>query len=46
MSGPQRERFEALERLEAPAAAFESAWASDRLHHAWLLAGPRGVAPT
>lgn len=23
--------------------AFASAWASRRLHHAWLLAGPRGV---
>ena len=23
--------------------AFSSAWASGRLHHAWLLAGPRGV---
>ncbi|HEU0311492.1 MAG TPA: DNA polymerase III subunit delta' [Sphingomicrobium sp.] len=24
-------------------AAFSSAWSSRRLHHAWLLAGPRGV---
>ena len=24
-------------------AAFASAWASRKLHHAWLLAGPRGV---
>ncbi len=24
-------------------AEFESAWASDALHHAWLLAGPKGV---
>lgn len=43
MSAPQRERFEALERLDAPAAAFEAAWSGDRLHHAWLLAGPRGL---
>lgn len=40
---PQRERFEALQGLEAAAAAFESAWTGDRLHHAWLLAGPRGL---
>ncbi len=43
MSGPQRERFEALERVDAAAAAIEAAWAGDRLHHAWLLTGPRGV---
>ena len=23
--------------------AFTSAWSSRRLHHAWLLAGPKGV---
>ena len=40
---PQRERFEALDGLEAAAVAFEQAWAGDRLHHAWLLAGPRGL---
>lgn len=40
---PQRARFEALEGLGAPAAAFEHAWAENRLHHAWLLAGPRGL---
>ena len=43
MSGPQRERFEALEGVDAPASAFQRAWSGDRLHHAWLLAGPRGV---
>ncbi len=42
-AGPHRARFERLEGLAAPAAAFEQAWAGDRLHHAWLLAGPRGV---
>jgi DNA polymerase-3 subunit delta' len=26
-----------------PRAAFEAAWASGRMHHAWLLAGPDGV---
>lgn len=43
MSGMQRDRFEPLEGVAAPAAAFEQAWARDRLHHAWLLTGPRGV---
>mgnify|MGYP005839827971 CR=1 FL=1 len=27
----------------APRAALEAAWASGRMHHAWLLAGPDGV---
>ena len=40
---PQRVRFETLEGLALPAAAFEHAWAENRLHHAWLLAGPRGL---
>ncbi len=40
---PQRARFEALEGVAAPAAAFDRAWAGNRLHHAWLLAGPRGI---
>lgn len=26
-----------------PVAAFMRAWREDRLHHAWLLAGPRGI---
>ena len=43
MSGPQRARFEPLEGMAAPAAAFFQAWEGDRLHHAWLLAGPRGL---
>ena len=43
MSAPHRERFEDLRGLADPAAAFEAAWARDRLHHAWLLTGPRGV---
>ncbi len=42
-TGPQRARFEALEGLAAPASAFEHSWAENRLHHAWLLAGPRGL---
>src|ERR1700742_547613 len=33
----------ALEGIEAPAAAFETAMARGRLHHAWLLTGPEGV---
>jgi DNA polymerase-3 subunit delta' len=28
---------------ERAVAQFESAWASRKLHHAWLLAGPKGV---
>lgn len=40
---PQRARFEVLGGLDAPADAFERAWRGDRLHHAWLLTGPRGV---
>ena len=40
---PQRDRFEALEGLDAPVAAFETAIASGRLHHAWLLTGPKGL---
>ena len=27
----------------APTNAFLDAWGADRLHHAWLLAGPEGV---
>ena len=42
-AGPHRARFETLEGLAAPAAAFGRAWEGDRLHHAWLLAGPRGL---
>lgn len=33
----------ALEGLGPPAAAIEQAILSNRLHHAWLLAGPEGV---
>jgi len=33
----------ALEGMEAPDAAFASALARGRLHHAWLLTGPEGV---
>ena len=43
MSAPQRARHEPLEGLEGPAAAFEAALASGRLHHAWLLTGPKGL---
>ena len=44
MSGePHRERFDMLDGIEAPAAAFERAWSGGRLHHAWLLAGPKGL---
>ncbi|HUF57292.1 MAG TPA: DNA polymerase III subunit delta', partial [Thermohalobaculum sp.] len=28
---------------EAAEAAFLAAWAEDRLHHAWLISGPRGI---
>ena len=38
-----RDDFSSLERVEAPAAAFEDAQARGRLHHAWLLTGPKGV---
>lgn len=32
-----------LKRMESQAAAFESALARGRLHHAWLLTGPEGL---
>ena len=32
-----------LDRIEGPAAAIETALARGRLHHAWLLTGPKGV---
>jgi DNA polymerase III subunit delta' len=37
-----RESFH-LDRIEAPAAAFQSALKRGRLHHAWLLTGPQGI---
>jgi DNA polymerase-3 subunit delta' len=37
-----RDRFR-QDRIEAPAAAFIEAVERGRLHHAWLLMGPRGV---
>ena len=40
---PQRDRFDPLDGLEGPAADFEAALGSGRLHHAWLLAGPQGL---
>lgn len=40
---PQRDRFEPLEGVDAQAATFEAAIAGGRLHHAWLLAGPKGL---
>ncbi len=40
---PQRERFEPLEGIDTPAAIFESALSNGRLHHAWLLTGPKGL---
>jgi DNA polymerase-3 subunit delta' len=46
MSGealPHRLRFELLEGVDAPAAAFDAALARGRLHHAWLLTGPKGL---
>ncbi len=33
----------AIERIEPHIAAFESALSRGRLHHAWLLTGPKGV---
>lgn len=33
----------ALDRIEAPAGAFEAALAQGKLHHAWLLTGPQGI---
>ena len=38
-----RDDFTTLERIAPQAAAFEDALARGRLHHAWLLWGPRGV---
>ena len=40
---PQRDRFEPLDGVESQAQAFEAGLAADRLHHAWLLAGPQGL---
>ena len=40
---PQRERYEPLERIEAQVEAFDAAVSGGRLHHAWLLAGPKGL---
>ena len=40
---PQRERFDRLEAVEGPAAIFQEAMTGGRLHHAWLLAGPKGL---
>lgn len=39
----QRDRFEPLEGVQEPAAEFEAALAGGRLHHAWLLTGPKGL---
>lgn len=40
---PHPRETAALFGQEAAEAAFLGAWASGRLHHAWLLHGPRGV---
>lgn len=40
---PQRGRFEPLDRMAGPAQEVATALARGRLHHAWLLTGPRGV---
>ena len=43
-AGPAHPRDSfALDRIEAPAEAFQSALDRGRLHHAWLLTGPQGV---
>lgn len=39
---PPRERYD-LFGHEAAETAFAQAWDSGRLHHAWMIAGPRGV---
>ena len=39
----QRDRFEPLEGVDEQATVFESALANGRLHHAWLLTGPKGL---
>lgn len=39
---PPRERYD-LFGHEAAEARFAKAWASGRLHHAWMITGPRGV---
>ena len=38
-----RDDFGLLEHVDAPAAAFAAALERGRLHHAWLLTGPKGV---
>lgn len=40
---PHPRETQALFGQAAAEAAFLSAWAAGRLHHAWLLTGPRGV---
>ena len=40
---PQRDRFEPLEGVEEQALTFEGAMCNGRLHHAWLLTGPKGL---
>ena len=39
----QRDRFDPLEGVDEQAAIFEAALANGRLHHAWLLTGPKGL---
>ena len=42
-TAPQRERFEVLEGVDEPARVFEASLRAGRLHHAWLLTGPKGL---
>jgi len=39
---PPRERYDLLGHLDAER-AFQTAWESGRLHHAWLISGPKGI---
>ena len=39
----QRDRFDPLEGVEEQAAVIDAALANGRLHHAWLLTGPKGL---
>lgn len=40
---PQRDRFDPLEGVDDQAQLFEAALDNGRLHHAWLLTGPKGL---
>ena len=39
---PPRERYDLFGHENAEA-SFARAWQSGRLHHAWMITGPRGV---